>query len=93
MEKSGQSGKKEREISTQNTMHTSPFTSIARLHLGSTLFFVFFHFSLILYFLNGCLDGLLVTQELVRSNSLQVLIQLQQNWNSSGKSDVDDVFI
>lgn len=44
---------------------------------GHTLFFALFHFPLIIHFLNGCLDGLLVAQELVRPNGTQVLIQLQ----------------
>lgn len=60
---------------------------------GHTLFFALLHFALVIHFLNGCLDGLLVAQELVRPNGMQVLIQLQQNRNSSGQSDFDNILI
>ena len=95
---------REREISTYNTLHATPFCSYSYLArefhpargnpARERLYFsALFHFSLILYFLNGCLDGLLVTQELVRPNSMQVLVQLQENGDASRESDVDDVVI
>lgn len=82
------------EISTYIT-YCMPllFAAILSQDLGKTLFFSFFHFSLIFYFLNGSLDSLLVSQELVRPNSAQVLIQFQENGDTGRKSDVDDVFV
>lgn len=62
-------------------------------HVGKILLFGLFHFSLVIHFLNGCLDGFLVPQELVRPNSAQILIQLQENGDSSRKSNVYDVVI
>lgn len=85
--------KKKSELSTHNTPHTTPSAAIPSQHVGKILFVSAFHFSLILYFLNGCLDSLLVAQELVRSNGMQVLIQFQENGDSSRKSNVDNVFI
>lgn len=78
----------EGEAHRGSTAHTR--TPLAPSH---TLFFALFHFPLIIHFLNGCLDGLLVAQELVRPNGMQVLIQLQQNGNSSGQRDVDNVLV
>ena len=80
-------------MSTHNTPHAIPSAAIPSQHVGKTLFVSSFHFSLIVNFLNGCLDSLLVAQELVRPNSTQVLVQFQENGDSSRKSNVDNFFI
>ena len=79
-------------MSTRNTPHATPAASPSQ-HVGKTLFVSSFHFSLIVNFLNGRLDSLLVAQELVRPNSMQVLVEFQENGDPSRKSNVDNFFI
>lgn len=57
--------------------HTEHTASHPVLVPGHVLLFALFHFPLIIHFLNGSLDGILVAQELVWPNSMQVLVQLQ----------------